>query len=297
MELLVTIDTEPDCDIHWNRSSPLTFTSVTEGIPELMRPIWDKYRVNPIYFISPEVLYDDASCEVLKREIDRGAIIGSHLHSEYIEPNICPDMDGKGSGEFPCFAHSKETEYEKLKNLTQLIEEKLSYTPVWYRAARYGADLDTIKSLASLGYKYDSSITPGIDWSPIGGPDHSKSPLQPYWISKTDFYAGTDEKEGTGIREYPITIHGKRFGPAGKLLPDKWLFYRWLRPSHMTVLEQKNLIREYIREFGDPSFIHMFHSMEIMINKTPFVRNRFMQKRFLKNIEKVLEFYRKVENG
>ncbi len=297
MKLIVTIDTEPDCDIKWRRSDPLTFTSVTEGIPQLLRPLWDKYNVNPIYFVSPEVVYDRSCCKVLEGEIKRGAIIGTHLHSEYIEPDITiRDPAGLSSGEFPCYAHEREIEYNKIKNFTELIRNNLDFRPVWYRAARYGADLDTIKSLAELGYRYDSSVTPGIDWSSIKGPDHSKAPLQPYWISRNSYYKEADETESTGIKEYPITITGKRFGFLGMLLPDKWLFFNWLRPTHMTVFEQKALIKKITKNYKDPVFTLMFHSMEIMINKTPFVRNRIMQKRFLSNLESIIKHIQSLSN-
>jgi hypothetical protein len=289
MELYVTIDTEPDCDTSWRRSSPLTFTSVTEGIPALLRPLWDLYSIKPIYFVSPEVVRDDACCRALKAEIAKGSIIGAHLHSEYMEPHVTiDDPAGKVSAEFPCYAHDTETEHAKIKNLTELIEKRLSFRPVWYRAARYGADLDTIHILRDLGYCCDSSVTPGIDWSGIGGPDHSRAPLQPYWISRNDLYAAADKSQSTGIMEYPVTVFGKRFGIMGRFLPDNWLFYNWLRPTHMTVWEQKKVIKEMTRLYGNPVLVLLFHSMEIMINKTPFVRNRLMQKRFLKNLEKVI---------
>jgi len=90
--------------------------------------------------------------------------------------------------------------------------------------------------------------------------------------------------------EYPVTVAGKRFGIAGRFLPDNWLFYRWLRPTHMSVLEQKGIIRELSRKYDNPELVLLFHSMEIMINKTPFVRNRLMQKRFLRNLEKIISF-------
>ena len=291
MKLFVTIDTEPDCDTSWRRSSPLTFTSVTRGIPGILRPLWDRHGINPIYFVSPEVVRDDECCMVLKREIRNGAVIGTHLHSEYVEPDITiHDPAGKVSGEFPCYAHTAEIEYEKIRNMTRMIEDRLEYRPYWYRAARYGADLDTIRILSELGYRYDSSVTPGIDWSRIGGPDHSRAPLQPYWIDKDDLYAGSEQRRSIGIKEYPITINGKRFGILGALLPDTWLFYNWLRPTHMSVIEQKRIIDIFIKKFNDPVFVLIFHSMEIMINKTPFVRNELMRKRLVKNLEKIIEY-------
>jgi hypothetical protein len=292
--LLITIDTEPDCDTRWNRSNPLTFTSVTEGIPKLLRPLWDKYGINPLYFVSPEVLADDACCEVLKHEMRSGAVIGAHLHSEYVEPSSHVAV-GKPSLEFPCFAHSTEVEFEKIKNLTQLIERKLGFRPEWYRAARFGADIDTIRSLKTLGYKYDSSVTPHINWSKLGGPDHSRAPEQPYWIAMDDYYKPVGERESIGIMEFPVTISGKRWAGIGQLLNDRWFFYNWLRPTHMTVMEQRKLVNGFLRKYKDPTFVMMFHSMEIMIGKSPYVRNRWMQKLFLARIEKVIRYIQNID--
>jgi hypothetical protein len=292
MKLIVTIDTEPDCDTSWRRSSPLSFTSVTQGIPRILRPIWDRHGIKPVYFISPEVVRDDECCAVLKKEIGRGAVIGAHLHSEYIEPNVTiTDPAGRVSSEFPCYAHETEIECAKIKNLTDLIINRLDYRPVWYRAARYGADLDTIRILSELGYQYDTSVTPGINWSRIGGPDHSRAPLQPYWVSRNNLYEESEKDDSLGIMEYPVSIMGKRLGAFGAFLPDTWLFYNWLRPTHMTVIEQKMLIRNLLKKYADPVFVMLFHSMEIMINRTPFVRNRLMQKRFLNNLEKIISFF------
>ena len=53
----ITIDTEMDADAHWKKSWPPEYTSVCEGIPKLLRPIWNRYHVHPIYFVSPEVVY------------------------------------------------------------------------------------------------------------------------------------------------------------------------------------------------------------------------------------------------
>ncbi len=290
--LFVSVDTEPDCDLKWKRSNPLTFTSVTYGIPKLLRPIWNKYRISPIYFVSPEVVMNEECCKVLKEEIEKGAIIGSHLHSEYIEPNITiTDPAGKPSSEYPCYAHSEDIETKKIENLTKLIQKNIGVKPIWYRAARYGADLDTIKSLAKLGYRYDSSATPDIDWSKQGGPNHSRAPKQPYYISNQDFYTpAKDKKNGLGIIEVPITISGKRGGILGKVLPNSWLFYRWLRPTHMTLWESKAIIREFKKTHDSATLMMMFHSMEVIPEATPFIRNKFMQKEFLKRLEKTIEF-------
>ena len=76
--LYVTIDTEMDADIHWKKKQPAQFTSIIEGIPQFLRPIWDEYKINPIYFVSPEVVESDKCCQVLRNEMKKGAIIGAH---------------------------------------------------------------------------------------------------------------------------------------------------------------------------------------------------------------------------
>lgn len=292
--IYITLDTEMDNDKHWGKHFPPEYSSVIEGIPNLLRPIWDKYQVHPIYFVSPEVIYSEECVSILRDEIRRGAIIGAHLHPEYIEPNrIWGKEIEHAKAEFPCFAYSYEIEKKKLENLTQIIEEKLGVRPTWYRAARFGADMDTIRILSELGYEIDSSVTPGIDWTIKGGPNHKDAFEKKYAISGTDMYKmAEDDSNGIGIIEMPITILGKRWGGVGKLLPDNWLFYRWLRPTHMTYLEMKNIVREMNKCKMDES-VMMFHSMEIMINKTPYVRNRLMQKYFLWRLEKICCYARR----
>ena len=72
-------------------------------------------------------------------------------------------------------------------------------------------------------------------------------------------------------------------------MPENWLFYRWLRPTHMTYLELRHLINQMVKEEKNIG-VMMFHSMEIMINKTPYVRNVWMQKYYLWRLEKALQY-------
>lgn len=291
--LYVTLDTEMDADIHWKKLDPPEFTSVYEGIPQILRPIWNRQRVHPIYFVSPEVVRDMKCCEILKQEIAQGAIIGAHLHPEYIEPYVEAYQKSEDA-QFPCYAYDKEIEKEKIENLTQMIQKNLGVNPIWYRAARYGADNDTIKILEELGYENDSSITPCINWSSKNGPDHSKNGIEgvrDYRADSSDMYCPV-QKGNKGIHEFPITIMGKRWGLFGKLLPDNWMLYRWLRPSHMFLCEQKGILRQ-ARRMELKNIVLMFHSMEVMVGKTPFVRFRWMQAYYLWRLEKTLIYARK----
>lgn len=276
--IYVTIDTEMDANKHWKKMWPPEYSSIYKGIPEFYRPIWDKYDVHPIYFLSPEILYDDKCCDIIREEITKGAIIGAHLHPEYIDPDICYEEGRQTRRSMaPCNDCTTDIERAKIKNLTDLIENKLGIRPEWYRAARFAADDETYTILDEMGYKYDSSVTPGIDWSDRGSANHLNAIMQPYKIA------------GTSITEYPITIEGKRLGVFGGLLPNNWIFYRWLRPTHMTYLEMKNLLKRH-HQRDNVRLVMMFHSMEVMINKTPYVRWKWMQKYYLWRLDKILKY-------
>lgn len=289
--LYVTIDTEMDANVHWKKESPPQFSSVLVGIPQILRPIWDRYKIKPIYFVSPEVAENEACCKVLRMEVKKGAVIGAHLHPEYIEP-YKKNMTEADVECFPCVAYTSEVEKEKIQNLLKLIQDRIGVRVEWYRAARFGADKDTIRILKELGIKYDSSFTPGIDWTSMGGPNHKRAPLNSYCISDQNIYTACNIPEG--IREFPVTIMGKRFGVLGRLLPDRWLFFRWLRPSHMTYIEQKHMIWK-LKKDKVRNIVIMFHSMEVMVGKTPYVRTEWMQKYYIWRLKKTIEYA--VKNG
>lgn len=284
--LYITIDTEMDADVHWRKTFPPQFSSVMEGIPKILRPIWDKYGVNPIYFVSPEVVESDECCNVLRTEIEKGAVIGAHLHPEYISP-CKKDTEGGVSAEFPCNAYPREIEMQKIQNLANLIERNLGVKPEWYRAARFGADADTIAILHEMGFKYDSSLTPHIDWRSAGGPDHRRTPVDSYYPSHDDIYRDAGAAEG--VKEYPVTIMGKRLGVLGKFLPNTWLSYQWLRPTHMLYIEQRHMLKR-LKEARVHDIVMMFHSVEIMVGKSPYVRAKWMQKYYVWRLRKTIEF-------
>ena len=273
--LCITIDVEPDCSTNWNRSDPLTFTNIDQGIGRTLQPLFAKLGARPTYLISPEVLNHQPSVDVLGSLTN--CELGAHLHCEYIEPQIkYSDPAGTQSDQFPS-ALSKEMQFEKIKAITELFHRKFGYRPTSYRAARFGANADTFEHLAALGYSVDTSVTPGIDWTAKGGPDFSACPDQPYWID--------DHR----LLEVPATVVGKRC----RFLPDKWFAYRWLRPSIMTTAGMKRLIDTVTARCPDNTTLNMmFHSMEIMPGRSPYVRTRPGRKLYLARMAKVIQYAR-----
>lgn len=278
----ITIDTEPDSDYRWNLVKPFKFRSVTEGIPLVMRPIFDKHKVNPVYLTSPSVAKDGASIAVLKSEIKKGAEIGAHLHCEEFD-----QMSNFKKG-FACSAYSDEVELKMCTKLHEQIKDSFGFEPVSFRAGRFGADINTMKSLAGLGYKVDSSVTPGIDWTKRGGPNFKDFPSQPYFINvETPDYK--NKSQYNKILEVPITIDGKRL----PFLGDKWYFYRWLRPSHMTLFEMKALVKSFIKKRQSENVITlclMFHSVEVIPGSSPYVRDGIQKGLFVNRLSGILKY-------
>lgn len=269
----ITVDVEPDCSTSWHRSNPLTFENVEVGIAQILRPLFEQCGARPTYLISPEVLNDDSSVAVLKSQTD--CELGTHLHSEYIEPQVrYADAAGTQSSEFPCNLPA-DIEAAKITAITELFRKKFSYRPVSYRAARFGASQATFVSLIKNGYKVDTSVTPGINWQKKGGPDFRNWDAHPKWIEK-----------GT-LLEIPVTIGRKRFA----FLPNRWYCYRWLRPSIMTLFEMKRLVDEIAAEVNEPLCLNMmFHSMEVIPKASPYVKTRAEQVRYLDRLERVIEY-------
>jgi hypothetical protein len=252
----VTIDTEGDraCPFFGNRWGPLTGTyhSVLKGIPRL-RSIWNRLSIVPAYLASAEVLASRESLEVLQREQQAGAEIGTHLHID---------------SEFPC---NVPEERQHLQVITDLYERAFGAPPCSYRAGRYGVNGRTLATLRELGYRVDTSVTPHIDWSAQGGPDHTTCPIQPYWVED--------------ILEVPVTIIGLRdWWPF-----NGWSRYRWLRPTVATC-EQLKWIVDCACDVRFTVLNMMFHTMEIIPGASPYVRTSVGTQLYLRRLERTIAY-------
>jgi hypothetical protein len=262
----VTIDTECDKSLDWANSNPLTFYSVTHGIPNILQPLFDDFSIKPTYFLSPEVI-ENPSCVQTLLNIKDNCELGTHLHADYIDPERSfSDFAGKETHAFQT-DFSPEIEFLKLKNLTDSFQNAFNYSPRVFRSGRYSANKHTIKSLSELGYKVDSSFTPHVKWiSPKGNViDHESSPEQPYFCNPENIY----EESESDLLEIPITImNAKRFVFLNKKV--------WLRPKFASIKEVKKIFKYVKSQYKKNDFIvfnMMFHSQEIIPNASPYTRN------------------------
>lgn len=298
--LVITIDVEPDCSSSWHYSDPLTFKGVSIGIGERLQPLFNKYNIVPTYLINNVVLENSESVNIFKKLPGRYEL-GTHLHPEFIEPEKkYSDYGGKKGEENLCH-YSPEIEFKKIKNITSLFEKSFGYKPKSFRAGRYSAGPNTIKSLAKLDYLVDTSITPHIRWNDITRKhpiDFRDAPEQPYFI---DFEKLNHENKNSSILEVPISIAVRRRNPirefivsGGGLLKEKRVYKPiWLRPYYSNLSDMLFLYHNYsLSYFNRDCIVYnmMFHNVEVLPGLSPYTKNENDCKSYLADLEKFFIF-------
>lgn len=269
---VISIDTECDKGRHWEIIKPLSFVGIYKGIGEYLQPLFEKYGIKATYLISPEVMGDCESVEILKDIVKNGAELGTHLHGEFVEPFSNPDVD---KTQEKAENYKDEVEYKKLENLTDMFINTFGFRPLSYRAGRYSIKERTFTFLEKLGYRVDSSITPYS----FG---HPPIPPLPYFFK--------------GVLEVPITSYPKNWKLFKILKATPVYKFRrirrwiskfgpiWLRPSLFDHKDMLYLVKSLENIFGEHIVLNMFmHNMEVIDGLSPY-NAEFTRK----NLEKVI---------
>lgn len=291
--MIVTLDTEVNKAPDWRISNPVSFSSVTQGIPAIFSPLFWKHGIRPTYLLSYEVMEDLDSCRVLA-SLGDSAELGTHLHVDFTPPDrtLFPErMKGKRGNGIQAQL-SVELEEAKLASLTNLFFQRFGYYPVSFRSGRYGISSSTYSLLAKLGYKVDSSITPGLLWKyDEGHVDFRNAKVGPDWISTAD----------GSILELPISVlPGGAIARFARDLPElpgimiKRLFgqrsnYLWLRPSW----ESGDRLIQYVNRSQERFLVLMLHSMEVIPGASPYCQNISDSKRIVSSMDSLFSFARK----
>lgn len=277
--LAITIDVEPDCSPNWVYSKPLTFTGVSEGIAKRLQPLFNKYDITPTYLINNVVLEDAASISTFK-SLKGKFELGTHLHPEFIHPQKqFDDYSGK-KGEANCCFYDPQIEFAKIRNITELFKDQFGYDPTSFRAGRFSAGINTIKSLKQLGYRVDTSVTPNVKWNdrtrekPV---NFRKAPDQPYWIGNTSMIGEDNEQE---LLEVPVSIGLEklsfseiiRYVIKNKRLPYKRSEVVWLRPIFSQYERFISIIERIQNNHNSDTLVYnmMFHNVEVMPALSPY---------------------------
>jgi hypothetical protein len=284
INLIISIDTECDRYHNWEVRQPLSFQNIDDQKTTLF-PLFRKHGIKATYLISPEVLKDDAAMGVFDDVKDEHEF-GSHLHIEFIEPDA--NMQSQWAKGVQAEL-APELEYAKLENLTRLFERRFGYKPISFRAGRFGASVHTLKHLATLGYKVDSSFRP-----------YSREKFKdgtivdawgvfhwPYFPDFSDFKKRSEQHE---ILEIPVTLVQPTLQRIPSFLLNQMGNYhhwarkvirklkldvsaQWLRPQrhgldqllHISDWVVKNTPKNKV-----PVLNMMFHSSELTPGTSPY---------------------------
>ncbi len=195
----------------------------------------------------------------------------------------------------------RELEFEKLRQLTQIITENFGQAPETFKAGRYGVGPHTLEAVARLGYKINASFVSYTSFSDDGGPDFSNYSEQPFWFGNLD----------APLLELPVTTGYcgamRALGPtlypllrtqildvlcAGAIAARTGLLERIrLTPEGYTANDMKCLITTLARA-GCQVFSLTYHSPSLVPGHTPYVRTRDDLRRFLASIKELCRYFR-----
>jgi hypothetical protein len=279
LRLVVSIDTECDkCTDGWRPAWPLSFRSVKVGVAEMLQPTFDRHGIRPTYLISPEVLRDRASRQVLER-LPSTVEIGAHLHGEHSGSGM--RSAPLGPGDFQC-RYAPDDEFTRMTGLTRVLEDVLGRRPRSFRAGRFGAGPHTIRCLEELGYENDGSVTPHMRWGTLPGEmDFTRAPEQPYFPAPSNIARRGESR----ILEIPVSIVGSIVGDRlrsaivlehGQSLVRRVVRRvirpRWLQPAIETLDDMLSVCRRLIERHGarGPVVLSMMlHAGEVVPGASP----------------------------
>lgn len=219
-----------------------------------------------------------ASCprtaEILRRLIQDGrSAIGTQLHP-WVNPPFDEEVNARNSfaGNLPA-----ALEEAKLAALTDAIAVAFGARPLVYRAGRYGLGPNSLATLARLGYRADSSMRAGYDYSGDGGPDFSAIPNHAFRtgpggaiveLPLTTVFTGALRGGGAALHRALGALPRGR-GVAARL---KLLSRVALTPEDMPLAEALEAIRVAVGE-GVRLLNFSFHSPSVEPGHTPYVRD------------------------
>ncbi|MCA2018010.1 hypothetical protein LDJ79_17955 [Vibrio tritonius] len=192
---------------------------------------------------------------------------------------------------------SYDIEYEKLKVLTETIEQVSGVRPITYLAGRYGVGPNTQKIIKALGYQVDLSISSYCDFRHQQGPDFSRYSNRRFEQNELTYLPHTSSILAVlpPLRDYlnrrPETFtwiqQHRWFRLASKFLRVKR--YR-LSPEGFTAKQMAQVTQAQLA-VGQQDFIMSFHSPTTKQGLTPYTRSDEDVARFVQTIETYLVMF------
>jgi len=306
MKFIITVDTE--ADNQWKKKD-VSLENVL-CLPKFQEKC-EQYGFLPTYLITYEVAADSRAVEILNTWRKSGrAEIGAHLHP-WTNP---PFIEGEDPKEqiFPSELPQEQL-WNKLKRLTEIIEEKFGQAPTSFRAGRFGFNSQLAELLLRLGYLVDCSVTPKTSWTEtqgklngFGGPDFRLAPLRPYFLSLSDVCQMGDSQ----LLEIPLSIiytglfrEGSLFGRKFALMNKSFLNSvinrllfkkKWLRIFPESKEKDWRAIYKAAKNNNLPVLEFMIHSSELLPGGSPYSRTEQMTENIFKQIDLMFGYFQKM---
>lgn len=268
----VFVDTEEEFD--W--SQPLRrenrATQAMRALPEVHR-LFAAHGVPASYMVDHPIVTCPMSVDILHELLADGrSAIGTQLHP-WVNPPFEETVTPLNSfvGNLP-----RELEAAKLAALTGAIAAAFGRRPVMFRAGRYGIGPSSLSLLAAEGYRVDTSMRSGYDYSAEGGPDFTAIGNPGFWTGEgglaelplTTIYTGMARRGGAGL------YGALRRVPKGRGIASRLglLSRVALTPEEMPVELALEAIRVAAGE-GTRLLLFSYHSPSAAPGYTPYVRD------------------------
>ena len=266
----VFVDVEEEFD--W--SAPLDrahrSTTAMHAFPDAHRRFVER-GIGLTCMIDYPIATDPASIDILRAvTADRRSAIGTQLHG-WVNPPHEEQVDAATSfpGNLP-----RALQAAKIATLTTAIKRAFGERPVAFRAGRYGLGADTLSLLAEAGYRLDSSVRAGYDYSAQGGPDYGRVGNDAWHaqdlieLPLTTVYTGAARRGGAGLYRALGRLPRARgaFARAGLLSRVA------LTPEDMPIAAALEAVTVAVGE-GLPLLCFSFHSPSLAPGHTPYVRD------------------------
>ncbi|WP_240653158.1 polysaccharide deacetylase family protein [Sphingomonas crocodyli] len=251
--VLLTIDTELTIRTEeqpgdWIDGYARSYEAAGVGVPYQLR-VLAQYALKACFFVDPmpACLY---GIEPIKRMVDpilsAGQEVQLHLHPRWYGPR-----DGILVGEYELNSYDLNKQRDMITKARELLMEAGVPEPCAFRAGSYAANDDTLRVLAELGFRFDSSHN---------GSEHP-------WPSSIDLpREQITPVEYLGVTEVPVTLIGD--GPQT----------RHLQVCAVSLGELEAAIR-HAGAAGLPVVNIVSHSFELA-NRTGTAPNRVHVRRF-----------------
>ncbi len=303
--LIITIDTEGDN--LW--STPNNITTNNAQYLYRFQKLCEKYGFKPTYLTNYEMANSSCFQELGKDILERKTgEIGMHLHA-WNSPPYYQLTENDYRHQPYLIEYPVSIIKEKVKILTQLLEDKFQVKMLSHRAGRWAFNETYAEILVDNGYLVDCSVTPLCSWKnhkgdpkQNGGIDYSNFQNSPYYVDLMNISKSGD----SSLLEVPMTIvkierpwiiqESKKINSFERIANRFFPAISWLRPNGRNIRDMLNILNDVILKQKD-YVMFMLHSSELMPGGSPTFKTKHSIEKLFSDMEQLFINATKDFNG